>query len=135
MKARYLGGGIGLASVFLLIALGSASADEWFVLREQVVKTMDPSTDIKAEAGKMWKEDIKKTKITVEGADVEITKVVLRWKGRKDDTITKVGVLKSGGATAEKDAPGREATLMSVAVQYKILGGKPTATIKVWGYD
>ena len=136
MKARYLGGGIGLASVVLLVALGSASAkDEWFVLGEKVIKTMDPSADIKAEEGKMWKEDIKKTKISVEGADVEITKVVLRWKGRKDDTITKVGVVKSGGATAEKDAPGREATLLSVGVQYKILNNKPTATLKVWGYD
>ena len=136
MKARYLGGGIGLAAVVLLVALGSASAkDEWFVLGEKVVKSMDPSTDIKAEEGKMWKEDIKKTKITVEGADVEITKVVLRWKGKKDDTITKMGVVKSGGTTAEKDAPGREATLMSVAVQYKILNSKPAATIKVWGYD
>ena len=135
MKARYLGGGIGLASVVLLAALGSASADQWFVLSEKVVKTMDPSTEIKAEAGKIWKEDIKKTKISVEGADVEITKVVLRWKGRKDDTITKVGVVKSGGATAEKDAPGREATLTSVAVQYKILNNKPAATVKVWGYD
>ena len=136
MKARYLGGGIGLASVVLLVALGSASAkDEWFVLGEKVVKSMDPSTDIKAEEGKMWKEDIKKTKISVEGADVEITKVVLRWKGKKDDTITKVGVVKSGGTTAEKDAPGREATLLSVGVQYKILDNKPTATLKVWGYD
>ena len=135
MKAKYLGGGIGLAFVVLLVALGSAAADQWFVLGEKVVKSMDPSTDIKAEEGKMWKEDIKKTKITVEGADVEITKVMLRWKGKKDDTITKVGVVKSGGATAEKDAPGREATLMSVAVQYKILDNKPTATLKVWGYD
>ena len=135
MKARYLGGGIGLAFVVLLIALGSASADEWFVLSEKVVKSMDPSTDIKAEEGKFWKEDIKKTKISVEGADVELTKVVLRWKGRKDDTITNVGVVKSGGQTAEKNAPGREATLMSVGVQYKILGNKPTATLKVWGYD
>jgi hypothetical protein len=135
MKARYLGGGIGLASIVLLRALGSAAADQWFVLGEKVVKSMDPSTDIKAEEGKFWKEDIKKTKISVEGADVEITKVVLRWKGRKDDTLTKVGVVKSGGTTAEKDAPGREATLMSVAVQYKILDNKPAATIKVWGYD
>ena len=137
MKARYLGGGIGLTSVVLLIALvGSASAkDQWFVLGEKAVKSMDPSADIKAEEGKMWKEDIKKTKISVEGADVEITKVVLRWKGKKDDTITNVGVLKSGGTTAEKDAPGREATLLSVGVQYKILNSKPTATIKVWGYD
>ena len=134
MKAKYLGGGIGLASVVLLVALGSASADQWFVLREQVIKTMDPSAEIKAEKGKIWKEDIKKTKISVEGADVEITKVVLRWKGKKDDTITKVGVVKAGATTAEKDAPGREATLMSVAVQYKILNSKPTATIKVWGY-
>jgi gas vesicle protein len=135
MKARFLGGGIGFAAVVLLAALGSASADQWFVLGEKVVKSMDPNAEIKAEEGKMWKEDIKKTKITVEGADVEITKVVLRWKGRKDDTITKVGVVKSGGATAEKDAPGREATLTSVAVQYKILDNKPTATLKVWGYD
>ena len=38
MKARYLGGSIGLASVVLLIALvGSASAkDQWFVLGEKV---------------------------------------------------------------------------------------------------
>jgi len=135
MKARYLGRGIGLASAFLLLALGSAAADEWFVLGEKVVKSMDPSTEIKAEAGKMWKEDIKKAKITVEGGDVEITKVVLRWKGKKDDTLTKVGVLKAGGETAPKDAPGREATLLSVAVQYKILNNKPNATIKVWGYD
>jgi hypothetical protein len=105
------------------------------VLATKTLKTADPSTEITAEEAKWIKEDIKKTKISVEGADVEITKVVLRWKGRKDDTITKVGVVKSGGATAEKDAPGREATLLSVAVQYKILDNKPAATLKVWGYD
>ncbi|HEX7229193.1 MAG TPA: hypothetical protein VF452_02275 [Candidatus Binatia bacterium] len=135
MKARYLGA-IGLAFVVLLIALGSASAkDQWFVLSEKVIESMNPSVDIKAEEGKMWKEDIKKTKISVEGADVEISKVVLRWKARKDDTITKVGVVKAGGATAEKDAPGRESTLMSVALQYKILDNKSKATVKIWGYD
>lgn len=137
MKVGYLKG-VGLAAGALLVALGSASsasADQWFVLSEKVIKTMDPGTEIKAEKGKVWKEDIKKTKITVEGADVEITKVVLRWKARKDDTITKIGVVKSGGQTAEKDAPGREATLLSVGVQYKILDNKPTATLKVWGYD
>ena len=135
MKARYLAGGIGLASGVLLIALGSASADEWFLLREQTLKNTDPSTEIKAEAGKMWKEDIKRTKITVEGADVQITKVVLHWKGKKDDTITNVGTVKAGGETAPKDAPGREATLLSVGVQYKILNNAPTATMKVWGFD
>ena len=86
MKVGYLRG-VGLAAGVLLVALGTASADEWFVLGEKPIKSMDPSTEIKAEAGKFWKEDIKKTKITAEGADVEITKVVLRWKGR-DDTIT-----------------------------------------------
>lgn len=135
MKIGYLARGVGLASAILLVALGSASADQWFVLGEKVVKSMDPAADIKAEEGKFWKEDIKKTKITVEGADVEITKVVLRWKGRKDDTITNVGVVKAGGTTSEKDAPGREGTLTSVAVQYKILNNKSTATLKVWGYD
>jgi len=135
MKIGYLAKGVGLAAVVALGAIGSAGADEWFVLSQKAIKSMDPNVEIKAEAGKMWKEDIKKTKITVEGADVEITKVVLRWQGRKDETITKVGVIKSGGQTAEKDAPGRESTLTSVAVQYKILNAKPTATLKVWGYD
>ena len=83
MKVGYLGRGVGLASAVLLVALGSASADEWFVLSEKPIKSMDPSAEIKAEAGKMWKEDIKKTKITVEGADVEITKVVLQLEGSK----------------------------------------------------
>ena len=135
MKVGFLGRSIGLAAVVLLVAVGSASADKWFLLSEKMVKATDPSVDIKAEAGKMWKEDIKKTKITVEGADVEISQVVLRWKGKKDDTITKVGVVKAGGQTAEKDAPGRESTLLSVAVQYKILGDKPSATLKIWGFD
>ena len=135
MKVGYLGRGVGLAAVVLLVALGSASADEWFLLSGKEIKSTDPNTEIKAEAGKMWKEDIKRTKITVEGADVQITKVVLRWKGKKDDTITNVGTVKAGGETAPKDAPGREATLLSVAVQYKILNDKPTATLKVWGYD
>ena len=105
------------------------------MLGEKVIKSTDPSTEIKAEEGKMWKEDIKKAKISVEGADVEITNVVFHWKGGKDETITNVGVVKAGGQTAAKDAPGREATLLSVSVQYKILDNKPTATVKVWGYD
>jgi len=135
MKVGFLGTSVGVVAAILLLALGTASADKWFVLGEKAIKATDPSAEIKAEEGKMWKEDIKKTKVSVEGADVEITKVVLRWKGRKDDTITKVGVVKSGGQTSEKDAPGHEATLTSVAVQYKILNDKPTATLKVWGYD
>jgi len=136
MKVRGSMRVLALASVVLVGAIGSAiAADKWFVMGEKAIKSADPSTEITAEEGKWKKEDIKKAKISVEGADVEITKVVLHWNNARDDTIDKVGVVKWGGFTAEKDAPGHEATLMSVAVQYKILNNAPAATIKVWGYD
>jgi len=137
MKVSYVKGGIGLASVLLLaVTIGTASAkDTWILLSEKTVKSTDPSTEIKAEEGKMWKEDVKRAKLSVEGADVQITNVVFHWKGGKNETIPNVGVVKAGGETAAKDAPTREATLLSVSVQYKILNDKPTATIKVWGYD
>ncbi len=137
MKVSYVKGGIGLASVLLLaVTIGTASAkDTWILLSEKTVKSTDPSTEIKAEEGKMWKEDVKRAKLSVEGADVQITNVVFHWKGGKNETIPNVGVVKAGGETAAKDAPTREATLLSVSVQYKILNDKPNATIKVWGYD
>ena len=123
------------ASVGLIGATGSArAADEWFVLSEQTIKSADPSVEIKSEGGR-WAKDVKKTKISAEGADVELTKVVLQWDNRPDDTLTNVGVLKSGGQTAPKDAPGRKGRLKAVTVQYKILGDAPTATLKVWGFD
>ena len=126
---------LALAAVALVGAIGSAAADEWFILGQKTLKSTDPSAEVDAEKGKWFKEDIKKTKISVEGADVEISKVVLRWNNRPDDTISNVGVVKSGGETAPKDAPGREATLTGVAVQYKILNNAPSATLKLWGYD
>ena len=127
---------LALASVVLMGAIGSArAADQWSVMGEKAIKSTDPSVEITAEGDKWFKEDIKKTKLSVEGADVEITKVVLHWKARPDDTITNIGVVKWGGFTAEKDAPGHEATLTGVAVEYKILKNAPAATIKVWGYD
>jgi len=136
MKVTNLGRAVGFASVILLGALGSASAaDKWTVISEKTINATDPSTDIKAEGGKMFKEKIRQTKFSVEGADVQITKVVLHWNNRKDDTITNLGTVKAGGETAPKDSPGREAALTSVAVQYKILNNKPTATIKVWALD
>ena len=137
MNARYVKGGVGLASALLLaVGIGTASAkDTWILLSEKTVKSTDPSTEIKAEEGKMWKEDVKRAKLSVEGADVQITNVVFHWKGGKNETIPNVGVVKAGGETAAKDAPTREATLLSVSVQYKILNDKPNATIKVWGYD
>jgi hypothetical protein len=127
---------LALASVVLVGAIGAAiAADQWSVMGQKTLKSTDPSTEITAEEGKWLKEDIKKVKLSVEGADVEISKVVLHWNNARDDTIDNVGVVKWGGFTAEKDAPGHEATLMSVAVQYKILNNAPTATLKVWGYD
>jgi hypothetical protein len=64
-----------------------------------------------------------------------MTKVILYWDNRADDTITDIGVLKAGGQTTPKDAPGRKGRLTSVTVQYKIVGNAPTAVPKVWGYD
>ena len=101
-----------VASVVLMFgAVGSAkAADEWFVLGEQTIKSADPSVEIKSEGGR-WEKDVKQVKISVEGADVQITNVVLHWDNRTDDTLTDVGVLKSGGQTAPKDAPGRKGRL------------------------
>ena len=87
MKVRCLMGALGLASVVLMGAVGTARAkDEWFVLSEQTIKATDPSVRITAEDGKWIKEDVKDVKISVEGADVEITKVVLHWNNRPDET-------------------------------------------------
>ena len=136
MRVRCAMGVLALASVVLLGAVGSASAkDEWFVLGHTLLKATDPSAEIKGEAGKVFKEDIKKTKLSVDGADVDISKVVLHWNNAPDDTINNVGVVKAGGQTAPKDAPTREATLTSVNVQYKILNNAATATITLWGLD
>ena len=137
MKIGHLSARLSLAFVVLLLgALGTASAkDTWILLGDKAIKSTDPSTEIKAEEGKTWKEDVKRAKLSVAGADVEITNVVFHWKGGKNETVSNVGVVKAGGETAAKDAPGRETTLLSVVVQYKILNNKPTATVKVWGYD
>lgn len=122
-------------AVLMVGAVDSATAaDEWFVLGQQTIKSADPSAEIKSEAGRM-KKDVKQVKVSVEGADVEITKLVLHWDNRPDDTLADVGVLKSGGQTAPANAPGRKGRLKSVTVQYKIQGDAPTANLKVWGFD
>jgi hypothetical protein len=121
------------ASAVLLGAVDSARADEWFVMGQQTLKSADPSAEIKTEGGRR-KKDVKQVKLSVEGADVEITRAVLGWDNRKDTTLT-VGTLKDGGQTAATDAPGRKGRLSWVKIQYKILGGKPTATVKIWGFD
>ena len=134
MKVRFASGTLA-ASLLLLGAVASARADDWMVLGQKIMRANDPSTTLTAEEGKWKKEDIKKVKLTVEGADVEITKVVYHWNLAKDVTVENIGVVKAGGSGAESDAPRRESTLESVAVQYKILNGALQATLKIWGYD
>jgi hypothetical protein len=132
MKVRYV---VVSLAVALMVAVGSVrAADEWFVLSEQTLKTANPSVEVKSSGGR-WEKDIKKVKFSVEGADVEITKAVLHWNNRPNDTIADLGVVKAGGETAPKSAPGLKGRLTGVTVQYKILGDAPTATFKVWGYD
>jgi len=111
------------------------AADEWFVLSEQTIKASDPSVRITAEDAKWIKEDVKDVRISVEDADVNISKVVLHWNNRPDETIWNVGTVKAGGQTAAKSAPGHEGTLGAVTINYKILGGATSAKVKVWGYD
>ena len=136
MRVRWLMGVLGFASVVLMGVVSTATAkDEWFLLTEQTIKDTDPSVRITAEEAKWIKEDVKDVRISVEGADVDINKVVLHWKGRPDETVWNVGTVKAGGQTAAKSAPGHEGTLGSVTVNNKILGGAKTAKIKVWGYD
>jgi len=123
------------ALAVLLGTVGSArAADKWFVLGEQALKAADPSAEIKSEGGR-WNKDVKQLKFSVEGADVEITKVVLAWDNRPDKTITDIGTIKAGGQTAPVEAPGRKGRLKGVKIQYKIVGTAPTATFKVWGLD
>ena len=135
-KIRALMASFIVASVTLMGVLSSARAadDKWFVLGEQTIKSTDPSATITSEGNRRDK-NVKQVKLSVEGADVQVTNVVLHWDNRLDDTIANVGVLKSGGQTAVKDAPGRKGRLTSVAVKYKILKDAKTATLKVWGFD
>ena len=123
---------VAAASVVLLG--GSAiAADQWFVMGQQTLNATDPSAEIKTEGGR-FKKDVKQVRLAVEGADVQMIKVVLGWDNRADDTLA-VGTVKAGGMTAPKDAPGRKGRLKSVKLQYKILGNKPTATVKIMGLD
>jgi hypothetical protein len=135
MKVGYLGRALGLATIVLMGVVSTARADKWFVLSEQTIKATDPSVRITAEEGKWIKEDVKDVRLSVEGADVNISKAVLHWNNRADETEWNVGTVKAGGQTAAKSAPGHEGTLGSVTINYKILGDAPTAKVTVWGYD
>ena len=128
-------GFLAVGCVLLMGPVGGArAADEWFMLAEKPIKSVDQGVDIKSQ-GNRWKKDVKQVKFSVEGADVEITKVVLKWNNRPDQTLTDVGVIKAGGQSTPKDAPLRKAQLSGVVVTYKIVGDAQAATLKVWGYD
>ena len=93
-----------LGGLVLLGAVGSArAADKWFVLGHTTLKATDPSAAITGEEGKVLKEDIKKTKLAVSGGDVDVSKVVLHWNNRPDETVTNVGVIRMEETAA--DAP------------------------------
>ncbi len=59
------------------------AADQWFVLGEQTIEAADPSAQIKS-TGNRWDKDVKQVKLSAEGADVQITQLVLNWDNRKD---------------------------------------------------
>jgi hypothetical protein len=110
------------------------AADEWFVLGQKAIKSVDQGVEIKSEGG-IGKKDVKQVKLSAEGADVQITKLVLRYNNRSDQEVTTIGTLKAGGQSTPMDAPGRKARLESVTVTYKIVGDAQSAVLKVWGFD
>ena len=118
----------------VLSASALAAADKWFVLGEQEISNTNPSVTIKSTGGR-WDKDVKQVKIAVQGADVTVTKLVLGWDNRRDDTMDNVGTIKSGGETAPFNAPGIKGRLQSATIYYTIGGGKKTAHVQVMGYD
>ena len=65
------------ASAVLLGAVSSArAADQWFVMGQRTLNATDPSAEIKTE-GARFKKDVKQVRLAVEGADVQMIKVVL----------------------------------------------------------
>lgn len=121
-----------VVSVALLIGIGGSvhADDKWSVIGEKEIKAVDQGVSIEADGRK-----VKKAKISVEQADVEITKLVFKYRLRRDDEFTNFGVVKAGGQTTPIDLPGRKAKLKSATVEFKIPGGKDTALIKVWGFN
>ena len=98
-----------IASIALMGPVGSAmAAEEWTMLGEQTIKSVDPSVNINSE-GNRWKRDVKWVKLSAEGADVELQKVVLHWDNRRDDTISDLGVLSGGQSWTRKPIGGRRA--------------------------
>ena len=120
--------------LFMNVESQVKAAEEWFVLGQKAIKSADQGVDIQSE-GRVLSKDIKQVKLSAEGADVEIKKLVLHYNNRPDKEVTDIGLLKAGGQSTPMDAPGRKARLESVTVTYKIVGDAQSAVIKVWGFD
>ena len=110
-----------------------SAGDQWFVLSEQTLDPAQSTVEIKSSGGR-WEKDVKQVKLSVEGADVQITNLVLHWDNRPDDTFPNVGTVVAGGETSANNAPGMKARLKGVTVSYVVQGSGP-ATLRVWGYD
>ena len=70
--------------------------------------------------------------MSVDGADVNIKKLVLHWNNANDDEVTDIGLLKAGGSSLPIEAPGRKAQLTSATVTYEVTGAD-TAVLKISG--
>ena len=127
---------VGLVAAFLLWigAPGAVRAeDQWTVMAEQTVKSADQGAEIKPSGGRRDR-NVKAVKVSVDGADVNIKKLVLHWNNAKDKEVTDIGMLKAGGSSLPIEAPGRKAQLTSATVTYSFAGAD-TAVIKIWGND
>ena len=124
-----------VAAVVLIGAVEQRrAADEWFVLGEQMLKSVDRGEEIKSE-GDRWDEGRQagEAERRRRGPGVEEGHPAMGQS--QDDTITDIGVLKAGGSHRAADAPGRKGRLTAVTVQYEIVGrpGRPWSRSR--GYD
>lgn len=116
------------------LASSAQAAEKWHELGTATLNATNPSATIKSEGGR-WHKDVKQVKLSAEGADVQVSQLVLSWDNRPDETKTDVGTIKAGGETAPVDAPGRKGRLTSATINYTLPSGATSATVKVWGYD
>ena len=79
-------------------------------------------------------EDVKQVRLGVEGADVQILKVVLGWDNRPDTTLNAVGTVKAEDRQLRRISGTQRAPHMDEDPS-KILGKAPTATVKIMGLD
>ena len=134
MRIKSLATVIGLVVGFLLFmgAQRSAQAEEqWSVLAEQTIKSADQGAQVASSGGRR-DQNVKEVKVSVDGADVNIKKLVLHWNNAKDKEVTDIGMLKTGGSSLPIEAPGRKAQLTSATVTYEFTG-VDAAVLKVWG--